>query len=96
MLLNHQKVRKRVKNTEYTVYFKPTIEFNKSHYKYNEANHSLGLSCLALALAQYVHAKCDIVVIACALVLYLIYPPSALAALGLWVDISGKALVPML
>ena len=49
MLLTHQSVRKCVKNTEYTVYIKLTIEFNKSHYKYNEASYSMGLSCLALA-----------------------------------------------
>ena len=57
MLLTHQNARKCVKNTEYTVYCKPTIEFHKSCYKYNEASHSMGLSCLALANAQYVQGS---------------------------------------
>lgn len=34
------------------LYFKPTIECNMSHYKYNEAIAHMGLSCLALAHAQ--------------------------------------------
>ena len=79
-------------NIVQTLYFKPIIEFNRCYYKYNEAILVLhGLELLS-ARPRTISAKWHIAVIPCALVVRLIYTPSAL---GLQVYISGKPLVPM-
>ena len=58
---------------------------------------SKAISTTKYSQAIGIERKCYIIVIPCALVIRLIYTPSALgpAALGLWVYISGKPLMPM-
>ena len=61
MLLNYQKVRKCVKNTEYTVYFKPTINSINimnpisSMGRTTCATHNM---CMQSVIYIYVHSLC--------------------------------------